>query len=375
MLPQELVDKVIDDTWHTGSDGVDGAMKACGLVCKSRLHRSRFHLFSRVAIDADNLPLFIDIVDTSLLPILSFIRDLQLRFRASRPPLDDVLLTRMHRCPNLTRIEAKIVTCESGERVLLQELPPSLHTHLPFWSSAAPSFSRLDLRVQELPSRLHLSEIFDIASRIPSLGSLGIYAYHSSIVDDSATTSCSLPLRLHTLNIDVVYGVGTLIQRLLSGPTLPTFKSLALTDRIQGPGADFEPFLQRAGGELEYVSLRFYVWEIAQLGRALVHTPKLRNLELLITSRSLPPDILSVLPPCEWETISFVVSRTKRHLLMKRHLLSVWGAIDQALADPRFRTLRRFRFSREKNIVNTTSLITPETKLLMPLSNARGILE
>ncbi|KAJ6531668.1 hypothetical protein DFH09DRAFT_811682, partial [Mycena vulgaris] len=50
-LPQELVNKVIDEVWHTGPDDGAGAMKACGLVCKSWLHRSRFHLFSRVVVD------------------------------------------------------------------------------------------------------------------------------------------------------------------------------------------------------------------------------------------------------------------------------------------------------------------------------------
>ncbi|KAJ6605326.1 hypothetical protein DFH09DRAFT_897203 [Mycena vulgaris] len=50
-LPQGLIDTIVDNA----SQDVY-AMKVCGLVCKSWLPRSRFYLFSRVAIDADNLP-------------------------------------------------------------------------------------------------------------------------------------------------------------------------------------------------------------------------------------------------------------------------------------------------------------------------------
>ncbi|KAJ6605332.1 hypothetical protein DFH09DRAFT_1017893 [Mycena vulgaris] len=62
-FPQELVDTIVDDA----SEDLY-AMKTCGLICKSWLPRSRFHLFSRVVIDADNLPELINILDTSPLP-------------------------------------------------------------------------------------------------------------------------------------------------------------------------------------------------------------------------------------------------------------------------------------------------------------------
>jgi hypothetical protein len=54
-----------------------------------------------------------------------------------------------------------------------------------------------------------------------------------------------------------------------------------------------------------------------------------------------------------------------------------WGAIDVALADVRFRTLRRFAFNRfaSSDFTRTVgSKITPEARLMMPLANARGII-
>ncbi|KAJ7877646.1 hypothetical protein B0H13DRAFT_1535416, partial [Mycena leptocephala] len=73
---QELFDEIIDHCYE--GPGGAAAVNTCGFVCKRWLPRSRFHLFSRIILDADNLPLFIDIVDTSSLPILSFVRHLTL---------------------------------------------------------------------------------------------------------------------------------------------------------------------------------------------------------------------------------------------------------------------------------------------------------
>jgi hypothetical protein len=82
-------------------------------------------------------------------------------------------------------------------------------------------------------------------------------------------------------------------------------------------------------------------------------------------------DILSVLPSQEWDTITFVLNDHDCDIC--------WGSIDLALSDARFSTLRRFIINRSAFDAATkthsfTSRITTETKLLMPLANARGIL-
>jgi len=67
---QELIDQVVD---HWCLEDPKG-MKPCGLVSKRWLPRSRYHLFSSVLLDAQNLHSFVALVDTSSLPILEFVR-------------------------------------------------------------------------------------------------------------------------------------------------------------------------------------------------------------------------------------------------------------------------------------------------------------
>jgi hypothetical protein len=103
------------------------------------------------------------------------------------------------------------------------------------------------------------------------------------------------------------------------------------------------------------------------------HTPKLRNFEPSILPVSPVVDILSALPPYEWDTITFVLNARYNNNHMP------WGAIDLALAGARFRILRRFafnraRFNRATSAHGFSSRITPDTNLLMQLVNSRGIL-
>lgn len=72
-------------------------------------------------------------------------------------------------------------------------------------------------------------------------------------------------------------------------------------------------------------------------------------------------DILHFIPPFDWDSISVTVHR---------HEEILWHAIDTALADGRFGTLQRFSMF---NGCGAT-MITDQTRLLMPLANARGIL-
>ncbi|KAJ7834158.1 hypothetical protein B0H13DRAFT_1653387, partial [Mycena leptocephala] len=71
-LAQELIDQIIDCCNLAEKD----AMGACGLVCKLWLPRSRYHLFSRVSVNTDNLHSFVDVLESSSSPILTFIQHL-----------------------------------------------------------------------------------------------------------------------------------------------------------------------------------------------------------------------------------------------------------------------------------------------------------
>jgi hypothetical protein len=89
------------------------------------------YLFSRAILDADNLPLFIDIIDSSSFPILAFIQHLILRFMDRS--LDDALLEKIHYCPNLRGIEVRISDLGLGGDI--GDVYQSLETHLPLWAS------------------------------------------------------------------------------------------------------------------------------------------------------------------------------------------------------------------------------------------------
>ncbi|KAJ7207378.1 hypothetical protein C8J57DRAFT_1004841, partial [Mycena rebaudengoi] len=78
-FPQELTDKIIDFA-HSDPVAWGKPMKTCGLISKSWGPRTRFHLFSSICIDADNLGGLVDIVDSSPCSILAFIRYLRLRY-------------------------------------------------------------------------------------------------------------------------------------------------------------------------------------------------------------------------------------------------------------------------------------------------------
>ncbi|KAJ7671361.1 hypothetical protein DFH06DRAFT_980330, partial [Mycena polygramma] len=74
-FPQELVELVIDHVATTRDVG------KCGLVCKQWLGRSRMHLFSHLNLanmGPANIESFLNIIQASLIPILSLVRTLHI---------------------------------------------------------------------------------------------------------------------------------------------------------------------------------------------------------------------------------------------------------------------------------------------------------
>ncbi|KAJ7921315.1 hypothetical protein B0H13DRAFT_1866698 [Mycena leptocephala] len=362
---QELVEKVID---HYAEPRDMASVKVCGLVCKRWSSRSRFHLFSRVILDKDNLSLFIDIIDSSSSPILSFIQHLTLRF-AGRC-LEDALLDKIHHCPNIRGIEACISVVNADE---IDNFYQSLQ--IPFWANNAPSLSHFNFKcVDGHIMGVEPGKIFDMIKYIPSMEYLGISGVSILMWDDTSAVGHLLPPHWQALDIDV-YLSDRFLSSLLLLPTVPSLKSLRLNLSTHLEDIPrIEKYFQYAGGEIESLSLSIVLGimehneEPKVVNSFLRHTPKVRNLELWI---SPVVDVLSVLPSQEWDTITFV--------LYDHDCGICWGSIDLALSDARFSTLRRFIINRSAFDASTrthsfTSRITTETKLLMPLANARGIL-
>ncbi|KAJ7691300.1 hypothetical protein B0H17DRAFT_565256 [Mycena rosella] len=324
--PRWLAPGLADKSWKD-------AMKTCGLVCKGWLRRSRFHLFSQLHLREYDLHSFVNVVDASSLPILDFIRHLTLNF--DRSMFDDALLTRIHRCPNLTRVEAKLY---DGLRVT-ESAGHCLFTHLPLWASNAPSLSRLDLAFIGRDS-IRTDVILDIASCIPSLEYLGIYGPSTKIEFDAASPSLPLPVALRTLDISLNSGIARLLSQLLARPRVPHLESLSVEERQRATddlhGA-LESYMHDAGDRLESLTLPVHSPQRAELSRALLLVPKLRHLVLHIPNPSCASLVLLAVPISALDTLS-LCSRAGQWDPLP------WGALDQALAHPHFDALRRFNF-------------------------------
>jgi hypothetical protein len=203
-------------------------------------------------LDTDNLPLFIDIIDSSSFPILSFIRHLILRFMDRS--LDDALLEKIHYCPNLRSIEVRIFDLGLGGDI--GDVYQSLETHLPLWASNAPSLSQFHFNHTHWGFLLvEPRTVFDIIRHIPSMEYLAISGSSLYMRKDSSTpTAHLLPPRWRALDMDVGYA-DVLLSALLRVPIIPVFKSLKFDNPSHLPEIQYiEAFLLRAGGELESLS-------------------------------------------------------------------------------------------------------------------------
>ncbi|KAJ7083863.1 hypothetical protein C8R44DRAFT_894307 [Mycena epipterygia] len=161
-FPQELIDHVIDKWKIEDFTG----MKPCSLACKRWLHRTRFHLFFRVYLDAENLCGFINLVDMSTLPILAFIQHLKLCFAS----FDKADLARIHACPHLTDIQICSEKVVGRDRAAVDwfDSHEFLQTHLR--SCSVNSFEHLGL---QFPRRdLPLRTVIDPISCVPTVKSL-----------------------------------------------------------------------------------------------------------------------------------------------------------------------------------------------------------
>ncbi|KAJ6459648.1 hypothetical protein C8R45DRAFT_1030620 [Mycena sanguinolenta] len=365
---QELVDYVIEFWVRADLDDAE-PMKVCGLVCKRWLPRSRCHLFSRVTLGAPNLRSFVDIIDSTSLPILSYIQHLTFRFAGK--PLEPALLGRIHDCLNLTGIEIWISEMALN-RADNEQFYTVLQAHLPLLASTSPSLSRFDFRLPHKPtSGLPVGSIVDIIGCVPSVEFVTVHGVYSYIIPDSQlarreSSPHLRPLQMHTLEIRSYQGVQLLTTSLLSRHVLPNLRSLTLRAGLD----PIEDFIQRVGGQLESLTLSFLEapHSVPTIGRFLRYTTKLRELQVFLLEASPILNILSVLPAYDWDKISFVLINKNPRTVIH------WGGIDRALTDVRFHSLRRFLLHRITNIADPTPVMITETKESMPLANKRGIL-
>ncbi|KAJ6605302.1 hypothetical protein DFH09DRAFT_1422303 [Mycena vulgaris] len=371
-LAQELVDHIIDSCWTLPDRRLTKAMESCGLVCKRWVRRTRYHLFSTVSLNSDKLESFVNLVESSPLPILSFVRHLRLRY--DDRPLDTTHWARLHRCANLERIDIDIRSQSWDLDAVADWLgSDALHAHLRSWSANSGSISRLTLASDEgivVPWRTFIN----IISCVPSVETLEVWDLAPSPATDAHPALFPPSITRLELGSDYKRSV-SFFTCLLSLPVLPTFTSLKLDISLKDR-KDWSPiveYIERAGEGLQ--SLEILVWNRWEWGsrdvtyfqqRVFAHTPMLQHLTVDATSLSDLLQTLSLLPAMASLTTITVVT-------IELYEDFICPALDVELADPRFRTLRHFSFLDDANVL--IEPLPPAMKALMPLANARGILD
>ncbi|KAJ7442299.1 hypothetical protein FB451DRAFT_1297728 [Mycena latifolia] len=323
---QELVDLVIDEVATARPDTKD--VGACGRVCRRWLLRSRMHLFSRIRIrlsraDPAAIQSFLDIVDASLVHILSFVRSLDVRLVNGEVSEEQV--ARLRNCGTLTQLRIQPENAVLKEdRLRFQHL---LHTHT--WRfGACPSLTQFELG---FPSDIELCVIADLISTVP--------------VTDA------FPPHLHTMDISMNGGGTSLFfEWLLSHSKPPIFTSLTLAGCARGESiAPIEAYLLRHGPAIESLSLHYWMVDFRETEtfemRALASTPRLVNLSL---TGQCPKTVLTTL-----------MLLPSIHLVSLEISVPLFGRADCAVSftHPSLKTS-----------------LTPEIRALMPQASAREIL-
>lgn len=361
-LAPELVDHIIDCICCDSVD--EDAMKSWGLLARKWRRRTRYHLFSRVSLNAQNLGAFINLVETSSLPILSFVRNLELEYHGTS--LDATLLTRLHRCPNLVRIYLHVLDPTGDGAVWINS--HALYHHLRSWNDSSGSISHLDVRLAssvELPLRA----VINLLSCVPCIQKLGIYGASRLAKDSDVYPDSSFaPSVLRHLDLESLDGGAELLGWLLSLAALPKLKSLRFSGFVYGDDTQsieaVEAYLRRAGDEVESLEIRVrgrWADAVHFQRRILLYMPKLRNFVFTCPSTSMLLQTLSLLPAsgCLQAIHATVHDPEDSDILVY---------LDTELAKPAFRILEKF------SLKSTRNIITAQTRHLMPLANARGIL-
>ncbi|KAJ7160559.1 hypothetical protein C8R43DRAFT_1124031 [Mycena crocata] len=352
-IAQELIDGIIDSC-HLADPY---SMMPCGLVCKGWLPRTRYHFFSNVQLNKRNIGYFVDLVDTSSLSILSFVREILLLYEDT--PLDRKILARLHCCPNL--VDIIIFACIPSEKRYLAwlESDDSFQTHLRAWSANSISLSSLELHFDTI--RIPLPTITNFLTCVPSIKRLSIHGTKFKADDDLPPP---ITVQLQTLHISMVSGCPLFFSWLLSLPTVPRFKRIHF---VGDPNGDVEEYFRRAGDGVECLTLAFNCpWRdaIAFQKSIFRYTTKLKNIHIMCKSC----DICDVFPLLPASNLSYIGIESEGSVKEVP-----WRAIADALAKPRFRTVKRFLIDNDDE--DSIDGREPNIKLLLQLANARGILE
>ncbi|KAJ7288498.1 hypothetical protein C8J57DRAFT_1280460 [Mycena rebaudengoi] len=314
-------------------------LSTCGGVCSRWLHRSRSHLFSHITLSNTTVRRFMNLVDGSSVPILSFVQSLDMHFVRGSFAQDQV--ARLQICTALTNLCIHV----PGSHVSFERW---LQRNIPRFGAACLSLAHLEL--VGLGNHVPLHVIVDVVLALPALTHLRICGGdseygHGLLGAETALATEAFPQHLHSLDVSLHRGMDLFFQWLLSLKKTPVFTSLKIGGRANG--ARIEPidaYFQLVGPKIETLALEYWVDggynTYAFEERAMALTT---NLVHLSRARQYPRSLPS-------------------HFYL---LIFDWPAIDAALAAPQFANLRRISF---------TDQLSKKSVALMPQANARAIL-
>ncbi|KAJ7461267.1 hypothetical protein B0H11DRAFT_2056520 [Mycena galericulata] len=347
----------------------------CRLVCKTWLPRSSFHVFSTVVLDGgDRIRSFVEILETSSLDLLASIENLHLSYRRevnsdTFDPMSEQDMAKLNRFPNLVylSLDAPPASDASNFRYFRDTF---VRTQLPLWRFIAPRVLRLKLNFtpsnEDFATGASLTTISSIAACFPSLEVLKLVAASIGL---PTTNWSSLPPGVHTLELLTMSGMEAIFSWLNSHRILPMLKRLMIspqpTPQGSGWGPHFQQYCQRAGSGVESL----FIWGSGRVGEQhfphlLSHLSSLRHMRLDNEVADRVPTILGMLRSSSLQTIR----------LSGLSGSVPYSSIDAALSQPRFRDLQSFSLEEKYTTEAPVNFITPETRALMPLADARGIL-
>ncbi|KAJ6530034.1 hypothetical protein DFH09DRAFT_1370824 [Mycena vulgaris] len=369
-LPVEIVDQIIDHLLQINHQGKIHDVAVCGLVCRAWLPSSRYHLFSRPSLTNKNITAFLDVVQTSPFPILSFARYvcISIGSATAASASDSILLRRLEKLdpflrvtklrfdsPHLVSDRCRQVVGRSFENI----------TTLQFFIAILP----LNSILAALPS-------------FPALERLGFHLVIFAEEEPRQSPSYDFPPTWHALYLTVPSSSSFgeyLFQKLLSLATIPVLSSLSAHETCPEENSFMTEYLRHLGDRLQYLQLEpscGYARE-GELGAGLRYSTDLRCLELNLQNdraNHLAYTALPILRCLRSRKLAKIIvtgigSNGPLQLDMVDSYSALWQQLDEALAGEWFGNLQSFTI-----VVKSRTVGTSHLEKYMPWSVSRGIL-
>ncbi|KAJ7117580.1 hypothetical protein C8R44DRAFT_854423 [Mycena epipterygia] len=377
-LPAELIGLLIDKL-HYFEDRL--TLEACGLVCKAWLYSSRARVFADVYLHKDNITSFCDIAESSILPIMEFVRNMTLEY------IEDPSLSALHRVRSLFWDEAGTAISDLNDDI--QRLGPfpavkflrlemsseMLDRHSVFFGKIFPNLWTLDIDAVNTGS---MGSILRAIASFPSLNSLKIRDLdHKYTITDPISPAYQFPPGLRAVDISA-RDVDDFFRWLLSLDTVPIFPSVSTWNAWPDENSQLGKYLCRIGPGLRHLCLDSYMCETEKQyvtdPVAFSHCTGLRSLKVSAEHEEVSRILLKILPLLHSsELASITLENSAFHEASPSNVtLDRWHKIDGLLGGENFVGLKTFRIIGDGW---TGGCGVDSAAEQMPSSVARGILQ